>query len=53
MQRLLHAMQTLESLLAAKAKPERPYLLRTHKPGDIGWIIHRHGALHAATRRMS
>lgn len=46
-QRLLHAMQTLESLLAAKAKPARPYLLRTHKPGDIGWIIHRHGVLYA------
>ena len=46
-QRLLHAMQTLEGLLAAKAKPARPYLLRTHKPGDIGWIIHRHGVLYA------
>lgn len=45
--RLLHAMHTLESLLGAAAKPARPYLLRTHKPGDIGWIIHRHGVLYA------
>ena len=46
-QRLLQAMHTLESLLGAKTKPARPYLLRTHKPGDIGWIIHRHGVLYA------
>ena len=24
----------------------RPFVLRTHRPGDIGWIIHRHGALY-------
>jgi GNAT superfamily N-acetyltransferase len=24
-----------------------PYHLRTHRPGDIGWVISRHGALYA------
>jgi GNAT superfamily N-acetyltransferase len=23
------------------------YVLRRHRPGDIGWVIHRHGALYA------
>jgi DNA-binding MarR family transcriptional regulator/GNAT superfamily N-acetyltransferase len=46
-QRLLQAMSTLEGLLGAQAKPAGPYLLRPHRPGDIGWIIHRHGVLYA------
>ncbi|PWY94558.1 acyl-CoA N-acyltransferase [Aspergillus sclerotioniger CBS 115572] len=25
----------------------QPYTLRHHRPGDIGWIIHRHGILYA------
>ncbi len=46
-QRLLQAMQTLERLLGDRSKPAEPYLLRPHKAGDIGWIIHRHGVLYA------
>lgn len=26
---------------------EEPYILRHHRPGDIGWVIQRHGALYA------
>ncbi|HEY0526553.1 MAG TPA: helix-turn-helix domain-containing GNAT family N-acetyltransferase [Stellaceae bacterium] len=46
-QRLLAAMQTIETLLGAQPESRAPYLLRSHQPGDIGWIIHRHGALYA------
>ena len=46
---LLDAMATIAELLddAAAASP-RPYLLRPHRSGDIGWIVSRHGALYAA-----
>ena len=45
--RVVDAMGMLESLLGA-APPSAPaYLLRTHRPGDIGWVIAQHGTLYA------
>ncbi len=52
-QRLLQALAEVERLLgdpaadtgARTAAP--PWLLRPHGPGDIGWMISRHGALYA------
>jgi DNA-binding MarR family transcriptional regulator/N-acetylglutamate synthase-like GNAT family acetyltransferase len=44
--RLIEAMHAIEKILGAPAEPT-PYLLRPHQPGDMGWIIHRHGALYA------
>jgi DNA-binding MarR family transcriptional regulator/GNAT superfamily N-acetyltransferase len=49
--RLLEAMRTIEKLLGPPAASREPYLLRPHQPGDMGWIIHRHGVLYAQEYR--
>lgn len=46
-QALVEAMRTIESLLGAPEQQNEPYLLRTHQPGDMGWVVHRHGVLYA------
>src|SRR5262249_21722615 len=40
-QRLVRAMGEIQSLLEAPEATKSPYILRPHKPGDIGWVIHR------------
>jgi len=45
--RLLHAAGTIESLLGAPRNDRAPYLLRAPQPGDIGWVVSRHGAIYA------
>ena len=45
--RLVAAMATIERLLGARAGIDASYLLRPHQPGDMGWVVHRHGALYA------
>lgn len=44
---LLGAMERIERLLQLNPKTSEPYLLRQHQPGDMGWVIHRHGVLYA------
>ncbi len=46
-QRLVQAMESIEGLLGPRREVKVPYLLRSHQPGDMGWVIHRHGALYA------
>ena len=43
--RLVAAMAEIESLLGAP--PTGEVALRAHRPGDIGWVVHRHGVLYA------
>jgi GNAT superfamily N-acetyltransferase len=48
--RLVSAMRSIEKVLAAPEAAEasrEPYILRPHQPGDMGWVVHRHGILYA------
>lgn len=45
--RLTEAMDTVAGLLGDEPQRRVPYILRPHQPGDIGWVIQRHGALYA------
>lgn len=45
---LVDALATVERLLEGAPRSAAPYLLRTHRPGDLGWIVERHAALYAS-----
>jgi DNA-binding MarR family transcriptional regulator/GNAT superfamily N-acetyltransferase len=45
--RLVEALRVVEDLLGTAPATREPYLLRPHQPGDMGWVVHRHGVLYA------
>ena len=46
-ERAVRAMETIQGTLGPGEQSTAPYILRGPKAGDLGWVVHRHGALYA------
>jgi DNA-binding MarR family transcriptional regulator/N-acetylglutamate synthase-like GNAT family acetyltransferase len=44
--KLLAAIRDVESVLDPKEVPARSFVIRQHRPGDMGWMVQRHGELY-------
>ncbi len=45
--RLTRALGAVEGILGGERTRQPEIVLRPHRPGDIGWVIERHGAIYA------
>jgi DNA-binding MarR family transcriptional regulator/ribosomal protein S18 acetylase RimI-like enzyme len=45
--RLTEAMEAIERLLGPGTAATQPFVLRAHRPGDMGWVVAAHGELYS------
>lgn len=45
--RLAAAMRTIEDVISGRQTAAPTVVIRSHRPGDLGWIVSRHGSLYA------
>lgn len=45
--RLLEAIHTIEATLGSAPRDQPPYVLRPHRVGDMGFVVHRQAVLYA------
>lgn len=45
--RLIRSMTAIEEILAGDSTKRPPYILRPHRAGDMGWVVHREAVLYA------
>jgi DNA-binding MarR family transcriptional regulator/GNAT superfamily N-acetyltransferase len=45
--RLIASMKTIEGVLTADDREQRPFVLRHHRAGDMGWVVFREAAVYA------
>lgn len=46
-ERLVGAMETVQTLFGMEQPTRTPFILRPHRPGDMGWIVQRHAELYS------
>lgn len=44
---LIESMKMIQRVLVKDGQKAQPYILRPHRAGDMGWVVHREAALYA------
>ena len=44
---LVGALESAQRLLGDAPEEQAPFILRPHRPGDMGWVVQRHGEIYA------